>query len=122
MRVEVLYRQLPSLGNLRNRKKYSIIPKIVEIVFLWQSAISHQRSENFGNCLKPDNPSIPLIRGQDFRICESGERAMNCPIRWVVSSLDGSNLRLLGFSLFRSRRFQQQGRGGPDRILRQGWR
>ena len=42
--------------------------------------------------------------------------------KWVVSNVDGSNLRLLGFSPFRSRRFQQRGRGGPDRTLRRGCR
>ena len=44
------------------------------------------------------------------------------PGKWVVSNLDGSNLLLLGFSLFRSRRFQRRVRGGPDKILRRGCR
>ena len=50
------------------------------------------------------------------------ERGRDREIAPTVSSLDGSNLRLLGFSPFRSRRFQRRVRGGPDRILRRGWR
>ena len=67
-----------------------------------------------------------------FRDLQDRERAMNrtttndslkdshTPVRF--SNLDGSNLLLLGFSPFRSRRFQRRVRGDPDRTLRRGCR
>ena len=63
-------------------------------------------------------------RSEEWRSAVSSqqERGRDREIAPTVSSLDGSNLRLLGFSLFRSRRFQQRVRGGPDRILRRGCR
>ena len=82
----------------------------------WRSAVSSQQSARERGRDREIAPTRRAVSRQP------SERGRDREIAPTVSSLDGSNLSLLGFSLFRSRRFQRRGRGGPDRILRRGWR
>ena len=83
----------------------------------WRSAVSSQQSARERG---RDREIAPTRRAVSRRF--PSERGRDREIAPTVSSLDGSNLFLLGFSLFRSRRFQQRGRGDLDRILRRGCR
>ena len=70
-------------------------------------------------------PQVRRSRDREIAPTVSSQRAGRSRDREIaptVSSLDGSNLSLLGFALFRSRRFQPRVRGGPDRTLRRGCR
>ena len=87
----------------------------------WRSAVSSQQSARERGRDREIAPTRRAVSRRDREIAPS-ERGRDREIAPTVSSLDGSNLSLLGFSLFRSRRFQPRGRGGPDRILRRGCR
>ena len=97
----------------------------------WRSAVSSQQSarkrSRSGDRSYTVSRRFPSERGRDREIAPtvSGQqegRSRDREIAPTVSNLDGSNLSLLGFSLFRSRRFQRRGRGGRDRTLRRGCR
>ena len=97
----------------------------------WRSAVSSQQSarkrsrSGDRSYKKSRQPSVSVrkrSRSGDRSYSQRAAGSRDREIAPTVSNLDGSNLSLLGFSLFRSRRFQRRGRGGRDRTLRRGCR